>query len=178
LGVVADGHHAVVRGNEVDDLRLERVGVLVFVDEDVAEAAREILGDAGGFFEEEEPVFEEVVVIDDVLIVFFLCVGGGEGGDGVFDFGVLREKFLDGVGDGALGVAREGEEREERRGASDLGKRGLRSASSPRSPSFLRYRGAAARPTPAVLLRNPSPVFLRGVAPVLLCAVFILYVFF
>ena len=39
LGVVADGHHAMVRGEPVDDLRLDGVGVLVLVDEHVAETA-------------------------------------------------------------------------------------------------------------------------------------------
>lgn len=50
LGVVADSHDAVVRAHEVDDLRLECVGVLILVHEEVLEAVREVGGDVGAFF--------------------------------------------------------------------------------------------------------------------------------
>jgi hypothetical protein len=69
----------VVGGEFVDDLGLERVGVLILVDEDVAEALGKMLGDLGGLAEELEPKFEQIVVIDDVLLAFLFGVGGGEG---------------------------------------------------------------------------------------------------
>jgi hypothetical protein len=81
LGVVAHGHDAVVRGEPVHDLGLEGVGVLVLVDEHVAEAVGEIRGDLGRLVSQElEPELEEVVVVHDVLRRAFLGVGGGEGG--------------------------------------------------------------------------------------------------
>ena len=68
LRVVADGHHAVVPADRVDDLRLEGVRVLVLVDEDVAEPLREVLGDVRRLPKEREPVLEEVVVVADLLL--------------------------------------------------------------------------------------------------------------
>jgi hypothetical protein len=106
LRVVADGHHLMMRADEIDDLGLKRVGVLIFVDEDVAEAVGEIFARGLRLFQEFEPVFEEVVVIDDV---------GGFLGLGVFfreergafdDRFVLRKETRDDLVEGKLGVAR------------------------------------------------------------------------
>ena len=116
LGVVADGHHAMVGGEFVDDLGLERVGVLILVDEDVAETVGEVLGDLGGVGEELEPELEQIVVIDDVLLALFLGVGGGKRGETVRDFRVLGKLIRHGFGERELSVAREGEDAEERAG--------------------------------------------------------------
>ncbi len=99
LGVVAHGHDAVVRGEPVHDLGLDGVGVLVFVDEDVAEAVVEILGDVRGLGEELQPELEEVVVVGDLVLALLLLVGGGEGREAVADLAVLREVALDGLVD-------------------------------------------------------------------------------
>jgi hypothetical protein len=116
LGVVAHGHDAVVAGEPVHDLRLDGVGVLILVHEDVAEAVGEVGGDLGCLGEELEPEFEEVVVVHDVLLALAGGVGGGEGGQAVGDVAVLREVLGDGVRERELGVAREGEDAEERAG--------------------------------------------------------------
>ncbi len=116
LGVVAHGHDAVVRGEGVHDLGLDRVGVLVFVHEHVAETLGEIGGDVGGLFEQVEPEFEQVVVVENGLGAFFLGVSGGERREQVLDLRILRKVALDGLGEGFLGVAREGENAEERTG--------------------------------------------------------------
>ena len=117
LRVVADGHHAVVGGELVHDLGLERVGVLILVHEDVAETVGEVLGDLGGVGEELEPEFEQVVVVHDVLLALLLGIGGGEGREAVGDLAVLGELVGDRLGEGKLGVAGEREDAEERAGA-------------------------------------------------------------
>jgi hypothetical protein len=117
LRVVAHGHDAVVRGEFVHYLGLDGVGVLVFVDEDVAEAVVEILGDVGGVGQELQPEFEQVVIVADLVLALLLLVGGGELREAVADLAVLREVALDGVVEGELGVAGEGEDAEERAGA-------------------------------------------------------------
>ena len=106
----------MVRGEFVDDLGLERVGVLILVDEDVAETVGEVLGDLGGVGEELEPELEQIVVIDDVLLALFLGVGGGKRGETVRDFRLLGELIRHGFGERELSVAREGEDAEERAG--------------------------------------------------------------
>jgi len=57
------------------DCRLEAVGVLVFVDEDVVEARADIGGD-GGFAHHHGPVEQQVVVVEDVLGLLGFDVGG------------------------------------------------------------------------------------------------------
>ena len=47
LSVVSDGQHPVVASDQVDDFRLKRVGVLVFVDQDMAEPVLKISGSLG-----------------------------------------------------------------------------------------------------------------------------------
>jgi len=98
----------MVGGEFVDDLGLERVGVLILVDEDVAEALGKMLGDLGGVAEELEPKLEQVVVVDDVLLAFLFGVGGGEGREAMGNLAVLRELVGDGLREGELGVAGEG----------------------------------------------------------------------
>ena len=82
LRVVADRHHAVVRADDVDDLRLERVGVLVLVDQRRGGSA------AGGRRprratprRSSSQYLKQIVVIDHALLAFALAVGGGKSAD-------------------------------------------------------------------------------------------------
>jgi hypothetical protein len=69
LAVVPDRHHVVVRARQAaDDLRLQRVRVLVLVDHHVAVGARELLRDVGMVAQEVAEEHEEIVVIDEVLL--------------------------------------------------------------------------------------------------------------
>src|SRR5688572_17725957 len=72
LRVVAYGHDAMMRTDEIDDLRLQDVGVLVFVDEDVPKTMGEVRGGVGRFLEQVEPVLEEIVVVEDVGLALLL----------------------------------------------------------------------------------------------------------
>ena len=117
LRVVTHGHDAVVRGEPVHDLGLDGVGVLVFVHQHVAEAVGEIRGHLGGVGQELEPELEQVVVVHDVLRALLLGIGGVESREAVADVGVLREVSRDRLGERELGVAREGEDVEQRAGA-------------------------------------------------------------
>ncbi len=73
LGVVAD-HHDVAFGPEhgVDDVGLESIGVLVFVDQDVIEGLPKLLSGAREAREEQQPVEQEVVEVHEVGLPFAL----------------------------------------------------------------------------------------------------------
>ena len=114
LRIVADGHYAVVRADEIDDLGLDDVGILILVDEDVAETVDEVLAGGRGFLEEFEPVFEQVVVVEDVGGAFGLGVFFGEERDAFDDGFVLGVETRDGLGKRELGVARHREQRVQR----------------------------------------------------------------
>lgn len=81
LGVVTDSHNVVVRSEGVDDLGLEFIRILVFVDEDVFEFLGERFFDMGVKSEELEEGFEEVVVVEDLFGEFEIFVGKCKGGD-------------------------------------------------------------------------------------------------
>ena len=106
LRIVADGHYAVVRADEIDDLGLDDVGILILVNEDVAETVDEILAGCGGFLQEFEPVFEQVVVVEDVGGAFGLGVFFCEERDAFDDGFVLGVETRDGLGERELGVPR------------------------------------------------------------------------
>ena len=75
LRVVADHGQAVAAGlQRQQDRRLQPVGVLIFVDENVIEAAADIVGQrriAHGL----RPVEQQVVVIEHVLLLLGLDIG-------------------------------------------------------------------------------------------------------
>ena len=106
-----------MRADEIDDLRLERVSVLVFVHEHVPEAVGEIGRGLGGLLEEFEPVFEEVVVIDNVGGAFRLRVFFREERRALDDPIVLRKKARDDLVERELRVAGHGQQRVQRAGA-------------------------------------------------------------
>ena len=76
LGVVA--HHreaAAVRLEPQQDRGLQPVGVLVFVDQDVVEALRDI-GRERGLGHHLRPIEQQIVVIEHVLVLLGLHIGG------------------------------------------------------------------------------------------------------
>ena len=78
LRVVADaGDAGAVRPQQADDVGLQRVGVLVLVDEHVVEALADP-GAAGGVGEQAVPEQQQVVVVEDLLLLLGVGVGGEE----------------------------------------------------------------------------------------------------
>lgn len=116
LGIVAYGHDAVVGAHAVHDLRLERVRILILVDQDVPEAGGEIRRDVGRLDQQVEPQFQQVVVVEHVLLAFTSGVGGGKDRQAVGDLLVLREVARHGLGEIEPGVSGEGEDVVERAG--------------------------------------------------------------
>ena len=112
-----DRRRGAIVGLDAVNLGLERVGVLVLVDQRVAEALLEVGRHVRRGPEQLEPVFQEVVVIDDRLPAFALAVGRGEPADQTGQGFVLRVEARDGLAQPALGVAREADDFEERAGA-------------------------------------------------------------
>ena len=116
MRVVTHRHHPVVRTDEVDDLRLQGVGVLVFVHQRVAEALLEVARHVGRGPEHLEPVLEEIVVIDDALLPFAFAIGHGESNDEIGELLVLGIETRDCLAERALGVARKTDDLEQRAG--------------------------------------------------------------
>ena len=76
LGVVADDRQAAAAGlQRQQDRGLQPVGVLVFVDQDVVEAAADVVGELG-IADRLRPVEQQVVVIENVLRLLGLDIGG------------------------------------------------------------------------------------------------------
>ncbi len=74
LRIVADDAHThAVRLHRVHDLRLQRIRVLVFVDQHVLEAPADLAGDPL-FLHEDVPVQQQVVVVEQLLRVLDLDV--------------------------------------------------------------------------------------------------------
>ncbi len=91
LGVVADDHEVLLRAERrVDDVGLQPVGVLVLVDEDVAEAGGELAADVVVAAQEEQPVEQQVVVVHDLGGALALEVAAEHRLDGVELAGELR----------------------------------------------------------------------------------------
>ncbi len=75
LGVVADDRQAAASGLErQQDRGLQAVRVLILVDEDVIEAAADVVGQAG-VADHLRPVEQEVVVIEHVLLLLGFDIG-------------------------------------------------------------------------------------------------------
>ena len=75
LGVVADHRQAAASGLErQQDRGLQAVRVLILVDQDVIEAAADVVGQAG-VADHLRPVEQEVVVIEHVLLLLGLDIG-------------------------------------------------------------------------------------------------------
>ena len=73
LRVVADDHHvAVFDGEQIDDLGLQPVRVLIFVDENVLKLLGVKIGDLRLFDEQPLPVQQQIVVIHHVALAFAL----------------------------------------------------------------------------------------------------------
>ena len=76
LGVVADdGEAATIRLQREQDRRLKPVGVLIFVDHDMIEAAADLLRDSR-LGHHLRPLQQQIVVIEDVLLLLGLDVAG------------------------------------------------------------------------------------------------------
>ena len=76
LRVVADHREAAPSGlQRQQDRGLQPVGVLVFVDQHVIEAAADVVGDAPASRHHLRPVEQQVVVIEDVLLLLGLDIG-------------------------------------------------------------------------------------------------------
>ncbi len=91
LGIVADhGEAAAGRLERLEDARLETVGILVFVDQHMVEAAAG-LGAEGRLREHLGEVEQEIVVIEDVLALLGLDIAGEEGAEFRLPFGAPRE---------------------------------------------------------------------------------------
>ncbi len=89
LAIVANHHEvAVVLDAEVDDLALDEVGVLVFVDQDMLKARGVALGDLGVLVKESLPVNEEIIEVHQAHGLLALSVALGDRGEG-------REKPLE-----------------------------------------------------------------------------------
>ena len=75
LGIVADHREAAAAGfQRQQDRGLQAVGVLVFVDQHVIEAAADVVGQ-GGVADHLRPVEQQVVVIEHVLLLLGLDIG-------------------------------------------------------------------------------------------------------
>ena len=72
-----DGEAASIGFQRQQDRRLEAVGVLIFVDEDMVEAAADIVGEAR-VAHSLRPVEQEIIVIEDVLPLLGLHIGREE----------------------------------------------------------------------------------------------------
>ena len=103
--------------DDVDDLRLQEIGVLVLVDEDVPEPVGVVRGRLGGLAKQVEPELQKVVVVEHVGRALLLLVALRKGGDPVDQALVLREIARDRLRVGGPGVAREGDQVVERPGA-------------------------------------------------------------
>ena len=99
LRVVADhGHAGAVGLQGQHDARLQRVGVLVFVDQDVVEA-RADLGSERGHLRHLRPVEQEVVVVEHVLRLLRLDVGAEQALEIVLEVEAPRIARLQHVGE-------------------------------------------------------------------------------
>ena len=106
LRVVADHHEPLTRGTERgEDVCLERVRVLVLVDEDVVERRRD-RGPGGRVAAERAPEQEEVVVVERVLRTLAFGVDLEDRADLVDLLGAPRVLGLEDVGELDLGVHR------------------------------------------------------------------------
>jgi len=74
LRVVADGEALAAGLQRQQGRRLQPVGVLIFVDKDVVEAAADVLGE-GRIAHRLRPVQQQVVVIEHVLLLLCLHIG-------------------------------------------------------------------------------------------------------
>ncbi len=75
LRVVADHGHALpIRLQCPHDLRLQRIGVLVFVDENVSEARADLRGECR-FLDHVRPVEQQIIVVEHMLHLLCLDVG-------------------------------------------------------------------------------------------------------
>ena len=104
LRVVADARHArAVRPQPRDDVGLQRVGVLVLVDEHVVEAFAHPLA---GVRIAEQPVPEQqqVVVVEDLLLLLHVGVACEEELEVVFGLAAPRERRLEDIGERELRV--------------------------------------------------------------------------
>ena len=116
LGIVADHHQvAVLPGEQLEPAVLGVVGVLVLVDEDVAETGGVALADLGEELQDVDGADEEVVEVHRVHAVQLALVGAVDVGDGLLEegadhlgVGVGVAQLVLGVGD--LGVDRAGRE--------------------------------------------------------------------
>ncbi len=99
IGIAGDAEIARVDGEGVNDLVLGDVGVLVFIDEDVAMTAIELSTEDGVVAQEESDVHEEVVEIDGIGAEESLLVGAISLSDTTIEkgphafFDLLREHF-------------------------------------------------------------------------------------
>jgi hypothetical protein len=108
LRVVAhDGEVPVPRRDEVDDLGLQRVGVLVLVDEHVLELVGDDPGDRLVLGHQPPPVDEQVVVVHRVAGALALLVEAVDALDLRRDGLEVRVRGGDDVGDGSVGVVGE-----------------------------------------------------------------------
>ena len=105
LGVVADDHDVVVAGGEeFDEVVLEVVGVLIFIDEDVLKLPLILLGDARVLFEKADGFFQQVVEVQGVGLFLFLLVASAGEGELRFILEEVRVFFHEHIGEGAAGV--------------------------------------------------------------------------
>ena len=80
LGVIADGHDLVVVLDEkIDDAGLDRVGVLVFVDEDMLESGSHLLGNVRMVFQQFQPEMEQVVEVNQLSLAFLFLIALSQG---------------------------------------------------------------------------------------------------
>ena len=75
LRVIAHHHEVLLRaGHGVDDIRLELIGVLVFIHQDVLKALGVKLAQRRVFLHELQPAGEQVIKINQVQLFLFLRV--------------------------------------------------------------------------------------------------------
>ena len=68
LRIVTHGHDLVVHAEDVDDLGLQAVGILKFVDQNVLEALLILRRYLGVLAQELEQVFEQIIVVDNLML--------------------------------------------------------------------------------------------------------------
>ncbi len=114
LGVVADdGHVLLDLRHAVDDLPLEAVRVLVFVDEDVVEGRAQLGRRRGDLVEELLPQKQQIVVVDGVGLTLALAIALEHRDDVGLELGEVGRVLGEHLSEGAAGVDREGVEIEQ-----------------------------------------------------------------
>ncbi len=95
--IVANHRHAgAVRPDRVDDLGLQYIGVLVFIDEDVVEERPDLRCELG-VGDEITPVEQQIVVVERVVLLLQFDVAAEQVAQLLFPVAAPRERLVQGI---------------------------------------------------------------------------------